>query len=261
MGESAGLGHHGEVAGAGDELEAGAEGGRSGASARKRIDGVVGPPDHRTWGVEAGELAEAKAGNAAREELFDCGLGALDAEGPFELGKGGMAGRRRVRTPGVSEDPADDPVRAGHDSVESGVVGVDEQVGEPRVVAAERERVAVEQNNAGDAVRVGKAGCGGDAGAERVADQDGSLETEAVFEALKKLEPAGHRVRAATLAVAERRQIECEDAVAPMREEPPRRLPDPRWLGRAPEQHDRRSRMAPAAVGEERPIDAGEVPG
>ena len=48
----------------------------------------------------------------------------------------------------------DDPVGAGDESVERGVVGVDEQVGDPAVVAAEGEGVAVEEYDAGDVVWV-----------------------------------------------------------------------------------------------------------
>ena len=107
------------------------------------------------------------------DELRERGRRSFDAEGAFELGEGGVVGWRRLGAPGVSEDAADDPVGTCDDSVESGVVGVDEQVGEPPVVAAEGECVAVEEDDAGDIVGVGESSGCGYAGAERVADEYG----------------------------------------------------------------------------------------
>jgi hypothetical protein len=52
-------------------------------------------------------------------------------------------------------------------------------------------------------------------------------EVESVFETSKKAEPAGHRVRTATLAVAERGQVEGEDAVSGAGEKRADVMPDP----------------------------------
>lgn len=140
-----------------------------------------------------------------------------------------------VRAPGVSEDAADEPVGAGDDPVGGGVVGVDDQVGQPAVVAAEGERVSVEEDDAGYVVGVRESGCRDHAGSERVADEYGTMEVEALLEAPEQVEPVRHGVRAVALAVPEGWQVECEDAVASLRKERTNFMPDPRRLGRAAE--------------------------
>ena len=113
------------------------------------------------------------------KSCLSAAVGSLHAERAFELSKRCVARRRRLRAPGVPEGADDDPVGAGDQPVGGGVVGVDEQVGEPGVVAAEGKGVSVEQHDAGDLVRVREPGGCRDAGAERVADEDGALEVEA----------------------------------------------------------------------------------
>jgi hypothetical protein len=185
----------------------------------------------------------------------------LDAEGALELGESGVVGMGRVGAPGASEDAADDPAGARDESVEGGVVGVDEQFGEPAMVAAEGEPVSVKEYNAGDIVRMCECGGCGDAGAERVADEYRTQDVQALFEAFEELKPAGHRVRAAALAVTEGRQIERVDAVSGAREERADPVPDPRRLGGAAEQHDWRATAVPGAVGEEGPVNTNKRPG
>ena len=129
------------------------------------------------------------------------------------------------------------------------------------MVAAEGECVSVEQCNPGDVVWVCEGGGCGDAGSERVAHEDGAVDVESSLEALNELEPMGHRVRASALAVAEGGQVDCVDTVAATGEKRPYVMPDPGGFGGAAEEHERGARVAPAAVGEERPVDADERAG
>jgi hypothetical protein len=98
------------------------------------------------------------------------------------------------------------------------------------------------------------------AGAEGVADEYGAHNVEPPLEALEELKPVGHRVRAAPLAVAERRQVESEGAVTGSGEKRANLVPDPRRLGSAAKQHEWRAAVAPSAVGHERPVDPDERP-
>jgi hypothetical protein len=82
------------------------------------------------------------------------------------------------------------------------------------VVPTEGERISVKKHHAGDVSGSCQSGGGGNSGAERVPDEYGPHKAEALFETPKEREPVVHRVRAATFAVTERRQIESEDAVA-----------------------------------------------
>src|SRR5581483_12136731 len=113
--------------------------------------------------------------------------GSLDAEGALELGEHGVTGRGVRGAPGVPEDAPDDPVGAGDQPVDGRVVRVDEQVGEPAAVAAEGERVAVEEDDAGDVLRIGEPGGGRDTCSERVADEDRLPDVEAPLEAVQEL--------------------------------------------------------------------------
>jgi hypothetical protein len=130
------------------------------------------------------------------------------------------------------------------------------------VAAPERESVSVEEDDSRDLVGGGESCCGRDARAERVTDEDRAVQVEAVFEGVEELEPVGHRVGAAALAVAEGRQVEGEDAVAGTGEEWSHVVPDPGRLGGAAEEHHRRSRAAPApfAIGQECPVGSHERP-
>jgi hypothetical protein len=184
-------------------------------------------------------LVEREAGDAAARELLEPGVGSLHAEGALELGQGGVAEAGRIRAPGVSEDATDDPVGTADDSIKRGVVGIDEQVGEPAVAAAEGERVSIEQHDAGHVVRRSETGGRGDACAERVADDYGTHDVEALLEASKKLEPVRHRVGAAPLAVAEGRQVKGKDAMAVAGEERAYVVPDPGRLGGPAQEDDR----------------------
>jgi hypothetical protein len=95
------------------------------------------------------------------------------------------------------------------------------------VIAAEGECVAVEEADPGEVMWMCEGGGCSDAGSQRVAHEDGAVDVESSLEALKELEPMGHRVRAAALAVAEGRQVDCVDAMAATGEEWPYVVPDP----------------------------------
>jgi hypothetical protein len=122
----------------------------------------------------------------------------------------------------------------------------------------ERERVAVEQHDPADAARSLDRLLDRDARAERVPDELRTHDSQPVLEAVEEREPAGHRRRHVALGVAERRQVEREDAVAAGREQRPDAVPDPARLGGAAEQHDRGPATAPAPVGDERRADTDE---
>jgi hypothetical protein len=204
------------------------------------------------------ELGESEARDSACKELLEGGIGPLDAEGAFELCERGVVRVGRALSPGVSVNARNDPVGAGDDPVEGGVVGIDEKVGKPPVVAAEGECVSVEECNPGEFMWVCEGGGCGDAGSERVAHEDGAVDVESLLEALEELEPMGHRVRAVALAVAEGGQVDCVDAVAATGEEWPYVMPDPGGFSGAAKEHEGRTPVAPAAVGEERPVDTDE---
>src|SRR4029077_9310340 len=152
----------------------------------------------------------------------------------------------------------DVPVRAGDESIHGGVEGIDEQVREPRVVAAEGERISVEEHDAPDLVRMFEPGGSRYSGTERVADEDGADDVKTLLEASHELEPVVHRVRAPALAVAERRQVEREYPMTASRDERTGVMPDPGRLRGPAEEHHGRAVLTPSPVGERGPIDPDE---
>lgn len=123
-------------------------------------------------------------------------VGSRDAEGRFELLEHGV---REVGVwPRAAQDASDDPVGAGSDSVERRVPRRQQEVCEP-AWAADREGVAVEEDD--PACLGGMIECveDGESGAERVADDEWSPESEPASEAVDELHPTRERVRAASL--------------------------------------------------------------
>ena len=180
------------------------------------------------------------------------------AERSCELRERGLIRGGDLRTPRVLQDGPDEPIRAGDESIDGGVIRIDEQVGEPRVIAAEGEGISVEEHDARDPARVFERGGSCDAGAERVTNEGPADDVETLFEALHELEPVVHGVRAPALAVAERRQVEREYPMAGSRNERNDVMPDPGWLGGPAEEHHRRAVLAPSAIGQCRPVDPDE---
>jgi len=169
-----------------------------------------------------------------------------------------MGERRRVRAPRVSEGSSDDPVGTRDEPVDGGVVRVDEKVGQPAAAATEGERIPVEEDDARDIAWERETLGDGDARAERVPDDDGTPDPEPLLESVEEREPLCQRVRAAPLAVTERRQVERVDAVSRPREERADLVPNPGRFGRTAEEHDRRAGRPPRPVGEQHPVGLDE---
>jgi len=162
--------------------------------------------------------------------------------------------------PSALEHLAKDEVRAGQQAVDAGDVGVDQQCIEQASSASAAKRIAVEQHDPRHLRWVVKCDPGGDRGAERMSHHQRVTEPEPVGNRLDQGHPLHERRVADALGVAERRQIYRYHTVVPTKQRP-HLVPHPAWLGKAAQQHDRRSCVTPAAVGDRRRIDSDERSG
>ena len=100
-----------------------------------------------------------------------------------------------LRPPGIPQDAADDPVGAGEEPVDGGVVGVDEQVAsQPRLPPKARASPSRSTTPATWSWVREAGGCR-DARAERVSDEDRALDVQPVLEALVRAGASGASCR------------------------------------------------------------------
>src|SRR5207244_1432572 len=99
----------------------------------------------------------------------------------------------------------------------------------------------------------------GNRGAERVADDNRPPEPEVPGERADEAHPLAQRVRAVSLAVAEGREVDREDAVRAT-EARARLLPNEARHDEAAEQDDRAAAISPVPIGDELSVQANERP-
>src|SRR5438128_1780972 len=159
----------------------------------------------------------------------------------------------------IAEGAADDPVGAGRNSVGAREPGPNEQVADPGPGASGRERVAVEQDDPARFELMPQRDADGNRGAERVADDNRPPEPEVPGERADEAHPLAQRVRAVSLAVAEGREVDREDAVRAT-EARARLLPNEARHDEAAEQDDRAAAISPVPIGDELSVQANERP-
>ena len=180
-------------------------------------------------------------------------------ERPLPLVEEVVRERWMVRARRVAEGAADDPVGAGRNSVGAREPGPDEQVADPGPGASGRERVAVEQDDPARFELMPQRDADGNRGAERVADDNRPPEPEVPGERADEAHPLAQRVRAVSLAVAEGREVDREDAVRAT-EARARLLPNEARHDEAAEQDDRAAAISPVPIGDELAVQANERP-
>ena len=165
-----------------------------------------------------------------------------------------------IRRVGLADDLSQRPVPAQHDAEGARAVGIDDQVAQHARAVAARQRVAVDQDDAVGAARVGERLGGDHTRAQRVARQQRVLHADGPHEVIELPLPVGQEVVAAALGVAEPREVHGEHAVVAA-EVARDRVPRVARLEEPADQHDRRALRPEALVVREHAARVDESPG
>src|SRR3954463_6868986 len=130
------------------------------------VHGVLRAPDDEAAAADAAPGTEAHARGPAADHRPDRRRRPVDAERPLELLDLPVSRPRRAES--VRDDAPDDPVGAGRDPVDAREVRIHDEAEGPARTAADRERVAVEQDDRARAAPATQRILDGDARAERV---------------------------------------------------------------------------------------------